>query len=1178
MVLLGLSAAWAGEQTLVLREHLNLRWTRELVTYPFTPPKGACLDGTVTLTGPQGPQPVQLIQVEHWPGTQQVKSARIAFIADLEPLATNTYTVRYSATPPKGQPVAAPATTLTCLADGGFLEVATPHFGLRCPKAADTTWPTPVDPKDVPGPVTAMRLADGTWFGGSSLYGARKITGYRVRNLESGPVLARVAIRYTYEDGSTMEVTVQLSDGAAQATWDMTVTPPPGLQAKDAGSYEQNIASKDGWAWLLSPGLPSPLQLQTLVYQSYTLRWGQIKRDKYTELIRDLQDFDLTKEKPGPLVSLLPWAGWWNQEQQSWFNFALPGKGAILGISSLNPELWVSPIDSTADQWADPGKNWSGRKWLRLVKAEDGTILFRISANLGRRRWLFGGPLPAPVTKRREAFLNGCPAGVWPLDRVKDLVLDWPGDDGSHPRVFFTKADLARLRQTAPADPARINEMLDYVRVYGFVDTPTYRDPNALLAYLYTGAPAIAEKAQLVTRLRTYLGQLGNFDRMRQASQLASMYDALADSGLLTAQDRKLFQAQMAYLAYACADAGNWSYERGYCSGNQNMTVAHVLNQGMLAATIPTHPMAKTWSEGSLRMMEDWLEHSVGPKGEWPESLANYAEVSAAMLGVYAVAARNAGIHDYVADPRLKRLLLFLAKNYTPPDPRPFAGRSEPLMGSPPSGRGPAYHQTGLSGLIARAAATSDPELSRVLQWHWLREGQATGYLSDRMSGLEQLYMDPSLPAQTPAWGSEWFPQSGAILRQGLGTSREYYIHLAMDPKGYQIYPSENGGFAAIWAKGAPIAVRFAGHGYAEREEFLISRVILARNIGTLAERKQRFMYTGPMAITAFATLPRQDYLQADIRMEKPVALWHDDQTQTDVLPAWPPAPATGKPPVDWRRQVLFMKDRDAQGMNYLVLRDTVRGGQPTQWSFWTLSEKIGTPDEARDPAFLADKPGNTAVDARALKGDRFTAVGQCGVDVEYYIASPTDTPRHTLRWGHRYYSQYDEYQDLLHLQLPGDGAYFVALVPRLRSEAAPSFTTLGDGQVIKVKGSFGTDYAFLAGSEADAAAEGIAFHGTAASVEDRPGGLLLSLGAKGTVRHPKGFALEADGPASLRVGEVVVVELPADAPARTVLLTLPGGLALAAPAPGVVLQTLPDGRFSLTLPGGIASVMLLRV
>jgi len=48
---------------------------------------GECRADSVALAGPQGPLPVQLSQIESWPGTEWVKSARLSFIADLAPLA-----------------------------------------------------------------------------------------------------------------------------------------------------------------------------------------------------------------------------------------------------------------------------------------------------------------------------------------------------------------------------------------------------------------------------------------------------------------------------------------------------------------------------------------------------------------------------------------------------------------------------------------------------------------------------------------------------------------------------------------------------------------------------------------------------------------------------------------------------------------------------------------------------------------------------------------------------------------------------------------------------------------------------------------------------------------------------------------------------------------------------------
>ena len=49
----------AGQQNIIIREHLGQRWTRELVTYPFAAEKGQCHPNSIKLIGPDGPVPVQ---------------------------------------------------------------------------------------------------------------------------------------------------------------------------------------------------------------------------------------------------------------------------------------------------------------------------------------------------------------------------------------------------------------------------------------------------------------------------------------------------------------------------------------------------------------------------------------------------------------------------------------------------------------------------------------------------------------------------------------------------------------------------------------------------------------------------------------------------------------------------------------------------------------------------------------------------------------------------------------------------------------------------------------------------------------------------------------------------------------------------------------------------------------
>ena len=127
-------------------------------------------------------------------------------------------------------------------------------------------------------------------------------------------------------------------------------------------------------------------------------------------------------------------------------------------------------------------------------------------------------------------------------------------------------------------------------------------------------------------------------------------------------------------------------------------------------------------------------------------------------------------------------------------------------------------------------------------------------------------------------------------------------------------------------------------------------------------------------------------------------------------------------------------------------------------------------------------------------------------------------------------------------LQLPGDGNYYVALFPRLRTEPVPTFATLGDGKIIKVQGEFGTDYGFLSAQRAEADAEGIHFSGTAACVQERGGEVALVLGAEGQIRY-KDVTVTSEGPVSVRWRALdrVKLELPQDHAGTEVTLKLPG-------------------------------------
>ncbi len=1177
-VLMGLMPAlgWAGETKILLREYLNQQWTRELLTYPFSAPEGACHADSVTLTDPRGePLPMQLSQVEFWPGTQSVKAAKLSFVADLAPLAADTYTVRYAQEQEPRDPP--PATDLTVRVGQNEVTLATDQFGLRL-LLGEQTWDQPRDAAQVPGPVLAMRRPGGEWFGGSSLYGERRVKSYSARLAANGRVLAEWTIRYTYEDGSTLDLTVQLASGDALASW---VT------------HSSADSPDDGWKLRLGPGL-EPLSM-SLAPEFGKNKWKQLKQ------VNGRWDFDpqevpLDPEPEGMITQLTPWNDWWDGTTQTTWTFKNAAGDPVLHAGIQDAGAWVEP--------AAPGtlRDWDAwqHKLLPLWKEPDGVLAVRVNNAQGLRKWLFG---------------SGGQALGRRLNVVKDYVLDWPGDAGSHPHMFLTRGEMQEARaKRQPLDPA-LTQSLKNFWVSGPLAIPSYHDCFAMGAYLLTGDPQVAAEAKVVERFRNHMSLQGKFDTMRYTCMVVEYYDTLIDDPVVPEAERGYLRALMAYLGYHLADPATWSCERGYRSYNLNMSVANVLNLGMMASALPTHPKAKEWVEPALAMLEAMLEE-VGPAGEWGESVTNYTGVTASSMLAFAIAAKNAGFRDYVNDPRMKKLLLYLPKMYTPPDPRGGGQRLAGYRALPPHGRAGAGGRDGLIAAMARATAESDPAYSRQLQWMWLESGAPMLYHDSRLGGLEYLYLDKSLPAERPDWGSDLFPLAGTVFRNGLGTKDEHQVNLITGDFSHAIFPSETGAFSTIFSYGRPVAGSFAG-GYAEREEYLMSRVCIARELESMEVRKQNggyggFPYNleesatgkrvvkdearfgereGIATVSGFSSLPRQDYTAADILMKYKRGVSWD---LVSTLPPWPPVPQAGKPPVDWRRQVLFLKDDDPAGPNYLLLRDTVQGGQPTMWQMWTVSEKVGTAAEAQDlAAFLQDKPGDTIVPPRELRGDRFTAIGQFDVDVEYYVARPTDTPRHTLRWGTKYnYSPvagFSEYHDLLHLQIPGDGAYFVAFYPRKRDWPAPSFSTLGEGQIIKVAGDFGTDYGFLSARDSRAEGEDATFQGTAGSVQDRMRGLVLSLAAPGEISY-KEYGLAADFAACLRVADRrLALELPEKVtaggkavqpmvrfPGGTVRVSAPGTWALDQPPPGVRLVKTAAG-WELTVPEGLRAVALSR-
>ncbi len=542
-------------RTITLKEQLNQKYGPELLSYPFTADRGACVAESVRLSGPHGPVPVQLSEIAYWPGKRHaVKTARLLFIADaLQPLSSDVYTLSYDGKA-DSHSVPASATELQIHSENGMVELTTDQVGIRLPNGG-ASFTTPVRCMEVPGPLTAMRLGHGAWGGGSALTGDMHVTAWTGELLDAGPVQARVHLRYTFADGNTLTLIAALAAGDSAVRWTMAVE-------KDHPDLGVDFRLP-----------PVPGVREAVLPRGYG-QWAQNRT-------QPLSPSDT------PFSALTPDTSLANIFQDNAPTIRLKGEaGAELFLASRDPGAWVDPVapltyagfniwqgDTIPKMW----DVWK-RKAMAVSYAGDGTVTMRASLAAGQRVWLTGA---------------GAPAVGDTLNRVKDMVLDWPADAHKpHPHLFMDAQAMRAAWQRAAGDPALMRLLNAPEQRWAWDDLAA----PAAIGVPYKPAAALAEKDKAVGFLREQLALLGNFDVMRGAIAVAGLYDALIDSDLLSPRDKALFRAQMAYLAYVMADPRCWSMERGYLSGNPNMSCSYTLSLGIIACALDDHPLAKQWA------------------------------------------------------------------------------------------------------------------------------------------------------------------------------------------------------------------------------------------------------------------------------------------------------------------------------------------------------------------------------------------------------------------------------------------------------------------------------------------------------------------------------------------------------------------------------------------------------
>lgn len=1036
-----------------LREKLGIGYSRELLRVPFSAlDRDALVPGCVALEGVDGSIEAQATGTEFWQGQANIKKGYVVFVADLPALATRRYSIRSKR--PK-----------SCSADlkvdirGNEADFRTKRFSLQLPIGAAKGKAT--GSSDVPAPFGDIQIGNGKWKAAVGWFGPDLVKAWSARVVEAGPMISRWEGRWEYATGATLHVRVSMAAGDSRAE----------VETEFSGDTPDS-----GWFIDLSqiPGLRVPL-----IAESANNPWGQ--RVKVGNDVRFEKAAVVLADQPsGPIVSLVPWPDWWDGRTQTSWTFVSPEGEQLLFLESLDGPSWIEPgaIGSML-AWGSPAQR---KKWVPLGKDGDGHVRIRFNNAGGTRKFLLG---------------SGAPGWGRALEKIGDMTLEWsPTVKVQHPLLFVDRSELLRLRSAGVLPTGQVQQLLRTASTssvqYGRGGANALGP--ALRAYVISGDSEVARKGRL-PEIADDLGMnavSGNFDYMRSTTLLTNLYDAIADDGVLSEAQLRLLRARMAWLGYHLADPGTWSSERGFGSGNLDMHISFAVNLGLVAAALPDHPMSAAWWSMASQRVERWLSMFVGPNGEWPEN-THYTSVSFSTLLPLVLAARHRGNAALLKDDRVRRALINLARQYAPPDPRYSNLRT--LVGY---GKGTAGERFALAGVYAKAIRPFDATTSREMQWVWLQGGKSLNFGNRTMMGFEDVVTDPGLESSPPDWDS--LKTSDFVLSDSNfgGEAESFFFFL--NSASPSVSPREAGSIIALYARGKPISVLFGNgeHSPWTREIRLQNRVIGARDWS--GKDGGRSLITHDKVLvkgTGGSVLPHQDYAQF---IAEVVGSGQGGDDVPATLSQWPQSKRPADGPFRWTRQILFVKPSRATDAHYCVFRDTVTGGQATEWTLWLLAKGI------------APGPSGTAMQTAGVTElplvDTYTAMGQYDVDLELFVASPRESPRHTLRWGFRQgpgFNQvpegFGETQDLFHLRMDSDGSYYVVAYPRAHAEVSPRFSTEDEGRVIRIESATGTDWIFLGDGEQGARTFELSFSaGAVGSIQLRKERLVLALARAGTI------------------------------------------------------------------------------
>jgi hypothetical protein len=969
----------AGQWT--LSDYFHHDWHNELVTYPVDAKTAA--NKNLMLASADG-----TAHSYQWlkDGTQ----TKIAFLADVPADGTSTY--RLAAGQPQAQ------TDLKIEETADAIRLTNDQTGVAIRKVLG----------EGEAPIAAIRLASGNWVGGSQRVSTPALQSYQATVTERGPVLCEVLCEAKFEGGKTWRMRFRL------------LAHEPVVTVSEASS----VGAGAWWRLRIDNGF-SPTHL---------FHRNPLARTILTTPL---------PTKNGTFGVLEPWVIWSEPTHGAWLSFYNDTSDDMLALGALDPSLWVD-VDKLRAKVPQS-------KPQVPVSIEDGGIYAGFDLTGGLRRWTIAalgkteslkvlGGKDSAVGKLTLPHSYIVKYGDFPLDRVKDYVLDWP-DKAAHPRLLVAKDDIARLRRTYQVNPNRLAALQGAA-------VPTQAD--AFPIYLETGDEKIGRNLvpgvmrMLQAEIDGFMnqdtkGSLGAWPHMQQ--NIVPAFNAVDMVwSAFTPEERKRVKAQAALIGYAVDSPDYWSVERGF-HANPNMTTMVAGYQAAAGYLLADHPMSDQWVEDGMAEAKNQIENWSDENGGWLEA-PHYASVSYDhLLGMFLMA-RGKDNGALLYSDKMKKVAEFFARIATPPDVNVGGIRHHPRIGNTW-----LDEPSGLFGVVAALWKERDPQFASEMQWMYQQQGSnpynCIGGGCGSLEGVLPAFHDPSVPAKKPDYTSTLFPQTGVSLRNAVD-DRETQLYMIAGSN-HQHYDDDSGSIT-IWGKGRIVASEFA---YGQRPE-------MAARVHSMVEGGGR---SGLMKVTQFKTTPNFDSVRG----------------------------AAG----GWQRQIAFVKDSDMMAPNYFVLRDTI-GNAAATWRLW--------PDGKINILDAQGKGDGVQLQAAQVEG-RNDVDTDIALITSGGATLGTDTHSSTtfgLGADGLPHQKVPVSLTALTAALKGGQDVLTVIYPRLKTQKPPKIQILAEGRGVKIEHEAGTDYVFLSDRPFTFDEGDIHFEGTSGLVKIRGEKVDVVLGEAG--------------------------------------------------------------------------------